>query len=570
MGTAIAAQTFLTASTPNLAQALLDAVQSFPSNYTYSQQDFINILTKFANDNREIFLQLSTTQPDFESIKQQLIVDLSTRDAWKDIITASGGGTVIDFVASIGAYGQAGIIAALQETNLDTASLASSITLLMRMLGVHILRKVPAKVDVTIDSIFATKYGSTYGNTLLIPSFTQFTLGNVQFFNPETIIFEPSVSSIQTTLKQGVVSAYPIISTGLPFQRFEMGNGDFAISDTDVYSYQPDGTEYKRVTDGLYKYNADDLVWYENTTPEGNVEILFGNDLYGAIPPVNNILTFVYVTTSGATANSTIVGATGGITSFSSYVPDRISFSNSTDYANYGAAVIDSVDVTAISGIYGGQDEKDNEFYRAVGPYLGSGRKGMIRKPEHYAKALEFPGIVDVLIRNQKDVDPYNRNYINCVFVTPLMSNNLPMDGKTWLDFVDYMSENQIWRVDWVLAQPTMIPLPIDVSVYGTQDSNLSAIKTYATSAIIQAYGLHRGSLGSSFYLSDLTSYLNLNFQNVKVDYVEYPDTMKNVLIKPTDYLYVDKSTINLFVDTSKRNYPTFSSSTPQIYLPTS
>lgn len=562
-----AIQTFVTAGTSDLATYLQQTAQSYPVNYVYTVQDFVDILNNYINTNQVPFLELSTVRPDFESIKQQFAAILTQRDAWKDIITASGGGTVVDFIASVGAYGQAGIMTALQETNLDTAVLQSSINLIMRMLGVHITRKTPAQIDVVLTNSLLTQ-------AFVVPSLTQFALGSgaasissglIYCYNIEPIVFETGETTKTLTLWQGTVNAYPILSTGYPFQRFEIGNNDYAISDNHVFCWQPDGTEYKRTIEGLWKFNANDLCFFENTTPEGNIEVIMGNDLYGKLPPLNNVLAFVYTETLGSSVNGTTNGSGGKIVSFCGYVPDRIVFPSTNDTAIYQNSIINAISVQTVSSFYLGDDERDSEFYRAVGPFIGSGKKGMVRKIEHYAQALQFPGIIDVLFQNQRDIDPYNRNLINVAWVTPLMKNGEPMTQKQWLKFLDYLAEREIWRQEFILVQPEAVELDIAANLYCSRDSDRNSVEQFAKYNVSQLYGLRRGSLGNSFVQSDLEDQLKLELQNAKVDYTEINQpSSKSISLKPIQYFVLNS--LKLDVELSKRDYKSFVSFASQSY----
>ena len=553
----IVIQPYVSAPTVDLANFIFKALKDMPSNYTLAYQDLISIISNFSQTNDVVTLQLSDVRPDFESIKQQFQSELSKRDSWKDIIQSGGGATVLDFISSVGAYGQSGIFNALQEANLDTAVLTSSIYSIMRMLGVHIRRKIPAKVTVKLYN------SSTI--PIVVPTLTQFIVGDKSFFNRLSIIIPSGSEPIEADLYQGTVSYDAIISNGYPYQRFELGENQFDVSDQDVYAFQINGTTWTSITDGLYNYGPTDKVFYSQSTPEGNVEILLGNNIYGKIPPTGEILAFTFVTTDGDISNSSTINGFVNISGFNPYVPDRTQLSTDESTQTQMDLIKSSITGESITIIDGGAAAKDKNHYQAVGPFLSSGKKGMIRKSEHYAVGLEFPGISDVLFRNQKDVAPYNRNLINVVYVTPLMTNSVPMTATQWNDFVAFLNTRQIWRVDWVLIQPNAVLIDVEANIYCNKNSDITNIGTFAEFNVKRKLSIQRGSLGRSLLKSDFDSMLKLNYKNLQVDYYDLINPVSSFYVNNTDYILLNSLKINPYYST--RNYQnTVNFNTPEDY----
>lgn len=537
---------YVSAPTNDLSTYIINAIANLPANHVLTQQDFITIFSQYVQTNQKIFLELSSTRIDIEYIKQQFISWLNKSDAWKDIIPAAGGGTVIDYLASIGGLGQDGIIIASQETNLDSATTTSGIYSIMRMLGVNIQRRSPAKTTV--------EFISTSSQVIIIPTLSKFIIGSNPFFNRSAIVLNPSQPVVQADLYQGDPSnIYSIASNGYPFQIFEIGDNDYSIANEDIYCYSSSGNIWKGVLDGLYKYSAKDLIFYQNSTAEGNVEIRFGNDLYGAIPPNNVILNFLYVTTLGSQSNNSATGLDVVFNSFNMYVPDRVSYTDTLDLQNKISLVTNSVKASTVTAITNGDDGRNKTFYQAVGPFLNSAKKGMIRKPEHRAVGLTYPGMVDILFRNQKDVAPYNRNLINVCYVTPLMQNGVLMTDNQWSDFVEFLNERQIWRLDWVLKQPEAITVDVNAKLYCNLNSNITNVVSYAEYNLRQKFGIQLGSLGYSMEKSDLYDILKLNYLNLQVDYVELDTPVSDITINPWQYIQIGNFSAE--IDWSTRNY---------------
>lgn len=542
---------YITAETVKLATYITNkATISAPT-----EQNVILWLNEYVNSQAAPLVELSNVRPNFEAIKQQFHAILSEQDAWKDIIQAGGGETVLEFIAVIGSLGQDGIISALQETNLDTASLTSSVYTLMRMLGVHIRRKIPAYVDVRMN--FLAPQDQIY-----IPTYSQFTIDGIGFFNRIPIVINVNEKFKIIRLYQGAVTMESYTSTGSPYQRFEIGTGEYDISDTDVYCYLPDGSSYTRIEDGLWNHSKSERIFYENTTPEGNTELLFGNNIYGAIPPVNSNLQFVYVKTAGNQFNTTQVGKTVNLVALNTWVPDRIKRSSEQEVEDYSSRVVTTFSGITTTPIIGGAQEKDKEHYRAVGPFLNSGRKGMIRRNDHFAVALEYPGVVDVLFQGQKEMGSYNRNYINVVWITPVMEGGRTMSDLEWTDFTNYLDERSIWRLEWVHLPPIRIDLDIEARLFASLETDIQGLKSYAEYNVRDAFGLRRGSLGYTITRSDLNDKLKLNYKNLKVDYVDLVSPGFDYPVNKTEYLYINKLEVSVFP--TDRNYISYSPPRPE------
>jgi hypothetical protein len=520
-----------------------------------TEQNVILWLNEYVNSQAAPLIELSNVRPNFEAIKQQFHSILSEQDAWKDIIQAGGGETILEFIAIIGSLGQDGIISALQETNLDTASLTSSVYTLMRMLGVHIRRKIPAHVDIKVRQ-FSSK------EQIYIPIYSQFVIDGVGFFNRTAIIMNTNESYKTFRLYQGAVTMESYTSTGLPYQRFELGTNEYDISDTDLFCYLPDGTTYTRVEDGLWNHGKTEKVFYENTTPEGNTELLFGNNIYGAIPPVNSNLQFIYAKTAGPKFNTTQVGKSVSLVAFNTWVPDRIKRATSDETEAYTSLMTSGFNAVTTTPILGGAQEKDKEHYRAVGPFLNSGRKGMIRRNDHYAVALEYPGVVDVLFQGQKEMGSYNRNFINVVWITPVMEGGRAMSDPEWHEFTAFLDERAIWRLEWVHLPPVRIDLDIEARLYASIESDVQGLKSYAEYNVRDSFGLRRGSLGYTVTRSDLNDKLKLNYKNLRVDYVDLISPGFDYPVNKTEYLYINK--LNVTVYPTDRNYISYTPPRPE------
>ena len=183
---------YLSARIPLLAADILAHLRTkFGNLNTISHDEIMLWLHEYASSIESKPVDLAFVRPDYESIKQQLQSRLIEKGSWKDLIQAGVGETLLEFIASIGAFSQLSIQRSLQESMLDTARLTSSVYTIARMLGVHINRKTPAKVEVTLTGD---------GTYMQIPRYSQFEIAGVPYFNRTAITMTDRTPEFTTAL----------------------------------------------------------------------------------------------------------------------------------------------------------------------------------------------------------------------------------------------------------------------------------------------------------------------------------------------------------------------------------
>ena len=301
---------------------------------------------------------------DFDQLRELLQARLDNYDSWNDILDASTGQMVLDFMSAIGAFNQQGINRALQEVFYDTQTISSSIFRLARSQGVHIIRRTPATVRV--------RFTNNNNPPQTITRYSRFDIDGVEFFNREEVPAIIDENGIEIDLYQGSIRRQQQQSTGENYPTFLIGNRDFSIS-----NYSPDGKEeggdiyaivrdtleddisqitpdsrdlYEKTTLGLWHYSSEDNFFYENTRPDGQVELQFGNGIYGNVPRNGQYIIFLWVETLGLAANS----------------------------AQAGRDVTGQPSVTGVttSAITGGMNEQLPSFYKRFGADIYSARNG--------------------------------------------------------------------------------------------------------------------------------------------------------------------------------------------------
>lgn len=508
-------QVFISAEIPDLATALQANILA-DKGVTVDYSSLVQYLSQYVVDTREAYLELSKIKPSFESIKGQLQAYLRQKDSWRDLIQAGVGETLLEFIAAIGDYGQTSIQRAYQEGSFD-ARLTSSVYTLTRFLGVHIDRKIPAQVNV---ALWEDPDHPLSG--VAIPSLSQWSVNGLPFFNRDPIVLNGNTADnpYNVTLYQGQIQVETFLSTGTPFQVMEIGFNDYRVADKDVYCFIDNNTEYQRIIDGLWHYEKDDLVFAEDTTGNGNVEITFGNSVYGKTPGINSLISFVYALTDGSAQNTTAKDLVVALVDTNDTVPDRIKTSTSNELLDAKNNLRTLIGITT-SAIFNGSDEKSKEFYAAIAPGIRAANERTVTRPDHRALGMDFPNVADVLFQGQKELNPRKTAWTNVVGVTVLKNDGTLFTDDEWFSYVDYLTNLEIGRVEFFRIDPQPVYFDFYGDVYCTQKTDLVNIKSFIQANVAEFFRPKIGIIGRSVYENDAETLYKFRYASMEVDYVQ-------------------------------------------------
>lgn len=455
---------------------------------------------------------LSNLTLDYEQFRQQFFADLLIRDKWTDLSPTGTGVSIVEWLSSLGTYDTFAIERALQETMLDTARQPNSIYTIARMLGVHLYRKIPASTTVQ----FANDSPTTL---VTVPIYSQFTINGRNYFNRDAFIFNVGDTDTKViTLYEGTVSFEQIAAQGGDFQRYYIGGTGINISDNDLLCLVNTNVLLTSTTDPLWKLAYQERKFYENSQPDFSVEVVFGNDVYGYTPAVNDLLTFVYATTNGAAGN----------------------------YATSGENVL-SASFPTISGLtltpsVGGADEKDVDFYRIFAPMLFSANGRMVTRDDYKATTLTYPGVLDCSFRGQAEIGPNRLEWMNTIEYTILAE-------PSWTDaqhstFIKWVNTKGIYQTRLQRRDPQAVPLSVTALVYCKPRANLTQIYSLIQDALVTLTTLRPGSLGYSMYRSDIID--TIKNASSDVEYVDLLTPSTDIVLTDLQYIAYDSATLTM------------------------
>lgn len=455
---------------------------------------------------------LSTVQPDYEQINQQLTAYLTNKESWASAGNSKTGTLLIDAISAIGAYDQYSIWAAINETTLENAVLPESIYTNNIFLGNRLKRATPAKVSVSLQNTnFAVPY-------LEIPKFTQFTIEGEKFFNRDVIVFDGLNMQQTITLYEGQISSAQFTSSGSTYQKYNLtADSSFSISDEDILCYVGND-EFKRTTDAIFTQGSNAKIFYENSDQAGNVNCLFGDGIYGAIPSAGSSVVFKYAVTNGSSGNNTAVNQKVTANDY----PDLIG--------------------ETLTNPSGGDDAPSITFYQQLGSQSAAANGRAISRNDIRALVCKYPEIIDCRVYCQAEIAPLDKDWMNVIGL--LLLTKPTFNEQSWKDLVTYLGNYGICGLQYKKYDAQPVPIDIKAILYLKPGATLTISQQKVEAAIRKYMTLQVGSLGRSFYKSDLEDIAFSILPN-DIDYIERESPSVDYVLNQNQYLNLNSLEIS-------------------------
>lgn len=208
-------------------------------------------------------------------------------------------------------------------------------------------------------------------------------------------------------LYRGIVTDKFFTPTGRDFFSIVSSEKDFIVSDRDVQVFI-NNLQLDVVYNGLWNYRLEDLnnsVVQDITTSKGKLHLLFGSDLYGYKPTINDTVQLRYVTTNGLADNALKL--------------------KSTKLSNLSYPLDNTTD-SCIYPLSGGEDQTPAKDYAFLGPYIySSGYAERAVTPQDYKTVFDtYPGILDSRVDGQRHLNSSSPAFMNLIRVTTYPKQN--------------------------------------------------------------------------------------------------------------------------------------------------
>ena len=312
-----------------------------------------------------------------------------------------------------------------EECFFDTAQLKSSIISLARMFGYDISRPKPGSGNISVKFKGIAALGLPISSYIQIPRFSPFTYNGLPYVLKDTVTFAvkdlitadevtmlvdyygKDITLVQGEIKEYVIPAISNNQLGTTFQIYKIDDLEFS----NVYSIHDDfighitrvwvgsdknsNTEYTIDRRSLISWQAISNASSDissngqasrtcviKTTPDDNVELLFGDDLFaakGAVSATDDI-TVQYLSTKGDLGNG--IGIVGNKVTYSGEI-----------FATTGVPVARNVSFEFATNVTGGTAIEDKESIRYGAPSIFNSLDRLVTNEdyENYLISLNSP-----------------------------------------------------------------------------------------------------------------------------------------------------------------------------------
>lgn len=432
-------------------------------------------------------IRLAETRPDYESALAQLMNAVERDGVWADADMSSTGQMILRAIATDIDFSQFSIGRALQEVYLDTARSDASIFRAARDLGNRLQRNRSAKVSVEFTRPDVTE-------PFTLPAYSQFTISvpgvrSYDFFIREPLTFLANQATVVIDLFEGVPTEDTVYSTGVAYQTVEIGQESRNISEDDL-RVSVNNEPWLWTEDPLWEFGAEDKVWTDSTLPTGNIRIQFGNSMYGLAPAKDLPIKISWVENTGETANVALTGL--------KVTPAR-------SISGYG-----TLQGVTLSTISGGKDAFSSRFYRLFASNTRAARKRSVRRSDYRVNTIDCPyvALADCHVVGQAEIAPTRPSFMNLVWVIALKRDGSALTEQEWKDLSKWIDDKGIYRAHLRRLDPKAIDLTIDADIYCSPGVILADVRDDLVKLITERLTPTFGTLGYSWYLSDIYSML--------------------------------------------------------------
>lgn len=477
-------------------------------------------------------LPISQVSVDEHVILNELKRNLSQTGTWKDMLPTNVGTTILKLISGATTVNQHYILTGLRESFLGTALRDSSVYEGTRSLGVHISRKIPSSVTAQLQN--------NEDFTAFIAPYQEFVVGNEKFYNVEQYVVPAQGNISNINLYQGEVRELTfetdlLIQSGLPTVKLSIPG--FVVAETNLLVWCEDKvsgvtTSWSKSDVGLFELGPTDTNFYEITTGDGDVLLLFGTGNYGASLPPNSRLRVRCVVTKG----SSVSGISG----------ERVRLTATTAVSGW----------TTSATVLGG-DEKPAVYYKQFAPHMFRARRKAISRTEVRALIMRYPGVADCQLFTQNDIAPNDPRWQNVMRVCLLPETSDSFGGSNpnpqsaaWQAFVDWL-EDHIHHLGEVQPwNPTKTFVRLNVLIAVHRNVDMEETRILASERILKLFQRRPNILGMRLSKSDIENACRVG----GVDYIEVNAPDEEIIpVDRSHYVVLDGLPTIQVVNTERR-----------------
>lgn len=360
-------------------------------------------------------MQLDSIVYDYTSLQGAITETLNNESPTFQAMYPSDTATsLVNVLASYGSMLQYQLVSAMANMYTDSAYSETGIRQLAETLGNKLHGNISSQVYCTIERL-------NLKNTtkIMIPAGSKFMAGDLNFFNPEDILFSINSNTVKSVkLIQGELQTVEFTASGISGEKLYFCE-DFKCN-TNLVRVFVDDVEWS-IADSFLPYVVSDdstdnetTVVIVHTDGDGRTYVKFGNNSNGRIPAKGTIIKVEYVTNEGADGNIN---------------NDDVEIKLITPIYyddNTKKRVQLQVQITATSTVSGGFNTQSIETLRDSSPYVFASGDRCVRREDYKAMLLNKCGYLTTNVWGEYEEAIINGGYdkimMNMVYYTGIKS----------------------------------------------------------------------------------------------------------------------------------------------------
>jgi hypothetical protein len=411
----------------------------------------------------------------------------------------------------------------------------------------------------TSDNKIPTSYAEFWdridvspSKVIIIPAYTNFSGGDVNFVNVQTYQFTTDIDYLDIMVVQGILKTYNNTASGIINETFEII--DNSIENTNYKCYI-NGIEYSEIDSLFNAGNREKVFELIDKFNQTGINLKFGDDINGIKLTIGDILRFDYLESLGSDGN--ILG---------------LDIINSVD------DTINNVDDETVeifcsnrSTLIGGDDFENLESIREQAPLtfqtgdratsIDDYKAIILNNPEVTINKVNVWGVYETNIDNNEDIWTFVPTSDNLVYITALNSVYDNISSTDILTISEYINDKKAPTDILSFVDTEKVILKVISTVYVSNRSFLlNEVKQSVIDNLIDAYSIENVEYKQNLRFSDLYALID------NTEGVDYHSTSYKT-IKKTSYTIDTVSSPQVIeINTSLPVLPIETSSVQVIY----
>ena len=360
-------------------------------------------------------MKLDSIVYDYSNLQNAIAITLNQESPTFQAMYPSDTATsLVNVLASYGSMLQYQLVSAMANMYTDSAYSEAGIRQLAETLGNRLHGNISSQLYCNIERL------NLRGKpNVIIPAYSKFTIGDLNFFNPDAIVFGLTTDDVQDVkLIQGEYVVNEYTTNGISGEKIYFCE-DFKCNTNYVHVYV-EGEEWNTTDSFLPYVVSDDSITNETqvvilrTDADGRTYIKFGNNSNGLIPANNTKVKIEFVKNEGADGNL-------NNSDLDIILNTPIYYSDNTSQR-----VRLETKITSKSTVSGGFNTQSLEVLKESSPYVFASGDRAVRREDYKAMLLNKYGFLTANVWGEYEEAAINGGYdkimMNMVYYTGIKS----------------------------------------------------------------------------------------------------------------------------------------------------